>query len=263
MRAIALCVILAQIGSFVPATECRLSIHDAVLTRMGASDELAKGRSTFMVEAEEAAEIMRVATSRSLVILDEIGRGTSTFDGQAIASAILTHLMTRASRPSTLFITHYTSLCSLSERLPGVRNQHMGFIERKAGGSHANGHSDHNIDDDNNDDPNAMRNEVVFLYRLQDGPASSSFGIHCAALAGLPPELLSVAERRARDLQVYTEERTRGLRARAAVAVLRRIAQGERTQTQIEDAQALEEVRLAAGRLGLPLGHEDGDGEEG
>lgn len=161
-------MVLGQIGSYVPASSAELTIHDAVLTRMGASDELAKGRSTFMVEAEEAAEIMRVSTSRSLVILDEMGRGTSTFDGQAIASSILTYLMTREvnRRPTTLFITHYTSLCDLADRLPGLRNMHMEFVEVN--------------------NQQGRRKDVVFLYKLKDGPAGSSFGIHCAVSVTLP-----------------------------------------------------------------------------
>lgn len=118
-----------------------------------------------MVEAQEASEILRVSTHRSLVILDELGRGTSTFDGQAIASAILTHLMTRdpSKRPTLLFITHYTALCELASKLPGVRNVHMAFVE-------------HQRED---------KKEVVFLYKLKDGPASSSFGIHCAVSAAI------------------------------------------------------------------------------
>ncbi|CAO1631759.1 unnamed protein product [Jaminaea pallidilutea] len=204
VRAIALCVILGQIGSHVPATSAKMSLFDAVLTRMGASDELAKGRSTFMVEAEEAAEIMRSSTSKSLVILDEMGRGTSTFDGQAIASSILTHLSTREvhRRPTTLFITHYTSLCALADRLPGVRNMHMAFIERDRGDGSGG-------------------KDVVFLYKLRDGPASSSFGIHCASLAGLPRGMLETATQRAIALEETTEMRTKARRETAARKVLK------------------------------------------
>ncbi|CAO1633656.1 unnamed protein product [Parajaminaea phylloscopi] len=231
VRAIALCVILGQIGSYVPATEATLSIHDAVLTRMGANDELARGRSTFMVEAEEAAEIMRTATSRSLVILDEIGRGTSTFDGQAIASAILTHLTTRElhRRPTLLFITHYTSLCALAARLDGVRNMHMAYVEQSEGQG------------------SVRDKQVFFLYKLAEGPASSSFGIHCAALAGLPNKLLEGASQRAVALQEQTDRKMATKRAGAARGVLRR------TFGRSVTPGDLAEIHAAAIRLGVPM----------
>lgn len=223
-------MILAQIGSYIPASSARLSLHDSVLTRMGASDELAKGRSTFMVEAQEASEIMRVSTNRSLVILDELGRGTSTFDGQAIASAILTHLMTReeSKRPTTLFITHYTSLCELASRLSNVRNVHMSFVEHSRG--------------------EGQRKDVVFLYKLDEGPASSSFGIHCAALAGLPVGLLAQAEHKAQELQVNTEKRVEERRRLAAVRALRAVFGGGE---QTANADALRVVRTASIKLGV------------
>lgn len=183
-----------------------------------------------MVEAEEAAEILRAATSRSLVILDELGRGTSTFDGQAIASSVLTYLMTREPnrRPTTLFITHYTSLCTLATRLPGVRNMHMAFVERTG--------------DDG-------EKQVVFLYQLRDGPASSSFGIHCAALAGLPRGLLDVATQRASQLQAETEKRMAEKRTRAAQRALAGAFAGG-TGTTL-DLKALQQAALKLGVVGL------------
>jgi DNA mismatch repair protein MSH3 len=150
VRAISLCVIMAQIGSYVPATHARLSLHDAVLTRMGASDQLAKGRSTFMVEVQETAEIMRTATSRSLVLLDELGRGTSTHDGQAIAEAVLQHLLEREAhrRPMLFFVTHFLSLGRMIDTLP-LRGMHMAYHDR--------GH-----------------NDISFLYKIKDGLAEKS-----------------------------------------------------------------------------------------
>lgn len=238
VRALALCVILGQIGSFVPADSAKLTIRDAVLTRMGASDELAKGRSTFMVEAQEAAEILRVATGRSLVILDELGRGTSTFDGQAIASSILTHLATREihRRPTTLFITHYTSLCDLADRLPGVRNIHMQFVERV----YLNFQGEE-------------KKEVVFLYKLVEGKASGSFGIHCASLAGLPSELLDVASQRSSELETHTEKRLKAKREAVSRDVLRNLFA---KKTGEEGSSMLEAVSKAMRQLGVDVGGE-------
>ncbi|CAO1633762.1 unnamed protein product [Sympodiomycopsis kandeliae] len=223
VRAIALCVILAQIGSYIPASSARLSVHDSVLTRMGASDELAKGRSTFMVEAQEASEIMRVSTNRSLVILDEIGRGTSTFDGQAIASSILTHLMTRekSKRPTLLFITHFTSLCKLAEIIPRLKNVHMSFLLQE-------------------DD------KVIFLYKLANGSTSNSFGIHCASLARLPKEMLTIAQEKSKELEKSTEARIREKRVGAAVHLLREVY-GDDKGVEVD------KVRKAAVKLGVDL----------
>lgn len=150
VRAIALVVIMAQVGSYVPATHAVLSLHDAVLTRMGASDQLAKGRSTFMVEVQETAEIMRAATSKSLVLLDELGRGTSTHDGQAIAEAVLQHLLEREPhrRPMLFFVTHFLSLGRMMATLP-LRGMHMAYIDRG-------------------------NNEITFLYKIRDGLAEKS-----------------------------------------------------------------------------------------
>ena len=178
VRALALAVILAQIGSYVPASSARLPLHDAVLTRMGASDDLLKGRSTFLVELEETSHILRVATPRSLVILDELGRGTSTHDGLAIAHAVLTHLSPRV--PHLIFTSHYHQLTRTA-----ARNCHMATAGN------------------------------TFLYRLTDGPATRSFGIHCARIAGLPQPLLEQAQKQADRLE--REHRTRS--AAKALAV--------------------------------------------
>ncbi len=163
LRQTALIVIMAQMGSFVPARSARLSIIDRVFTRIGASDNLARGRSTFMVEMTETAAILHTATPRSLILLDEVGRGTSTYDGLAIAWAAVEYLHAHV-RAKTLFATHYFELTELAEQLSGVKNYHVSVKE--AGGS------------------------VVFLRKVEPGAASRSYGIEVAKLAGLPNEVV-------------------------------------------------------------------------
>ncbi len=161
LRQTALVAILAQIGSFVPAEEARIAILDRVFTRVGASDSLARGRSTFMVEMTETANILNTATPRSLILLDEVGRGTSTFDGLSLAWAIAEYLHDNSQHAAkTLFATHYHEMTELSKLLPGARNYQMGVKE--SGGT------------------------IVFLRRVVEGTASKSYGIEVARLAGLP-----------------------------------------------------------------------------
>jgi DNA mismatch repair protein MutS len=187
LRQAALIVILAQTGSFVPADSAVLPVIDRVFTRIGAADNLARGRSTFMVEMTETAVILNTATSRSLVVLDEIGRGTSTYDGLALAWAVVEHIHQRI-HARTLFATHYHELTELAEQLPGVRNLQVSVKE--AG------------------------DQIIFLRRVEPGRADRSYGIEVARLAGLP---LSVIER-ARDIlslhekseHAVTEELTPG-----------------------------------------------------
>lgn len=186
LRQTALIQILGQMGSFVPAKSARLPILDRVWTRVGASDDLASGRSTFMVEMTETAAILHNATPRSLVLLDEIGRGTSTFDGLSIAWAVSEHLHDSGEHAAkTLFATHYHELTELAERLPGAQNYQITAAEREG--------------------------EVIFLHRLERGRASKSYGIEVARLAGLPPavlerarEVLTRLERY--ELDVFAEE---------------------------------------------------------
>ena len=159
LRQTALTAILAQIGSFVPAASARLPLIDRIFTRIGASDNLARGRSTFMVEMTETAQILNTATESSLILLDEIGRGTATFDGLAIAWAVVEHIHTR-TRAKTLFATHYHELTELAEQLSGVVNLHVSVKE--AG------------------------DNIVFLRRVEPGKADRSYGIEVARLAGLP-----------------------------------------------------------------------------
>ena len=169
MRQAALIVLLAHCGSFVPAERCRLGPIDAIYTRIGASDDLASGRSTFMVEMTEAAAILNGATERSLVLMDEIGRGTSTFDGVALAFAIARHLIEK-NRAWTLFSTHYFELTRLAQDYPVCANVHLDAVEH--------GH------------------KIVFLHAVEEGPASQSYGVQVAALAGMPPAVVREARRR-------------------------------------------------------------------
>jgi len=163
LRQTALIVILAQMGSFVPARSARLSLVDRVFTRIGASDNLARGRSTFMVEMTETAAILHTATARSLILLDEVGRGTSTYDGLAIAWAAVEYLQARV-RAKTLFATHYFELTELAEQLSAVKNYHVSVKETGGG--------------------------IVFLRRVETGAADRSYGIEVAKLAGLPNEVI-------------------------------------------------------------------------
>ncbi len=163
MRQAALIVLLAQIGSFVPAASARIGLVDRIFTRIGSSDDLAGGRSTFMVEMTETANILHNATGRSLVLMDEIGRGTSTFDGLALAWACARHLA-ETVRAYTLFATHYFEVTSLPESIPGIANVHLDATEHGEG--------------------------IVFLHKVQEGPASKSYGLQVARLAGIPREVL-------------------------------------------------------------------------
>ena len=180
LRQAALIVILAQMGSFVPARSARLGLIDRVFTRIGASDNLARGRSTFMVEMTETAAILHTATPRSLVLLDEVGRGTSTYDGLAIAWAAVEFLHAR-TRAKTLFATHYFELTELANQLSGVKNYHVSVKETGGG--------------------------VVFLRRVEPGAADRSYGIEVAKLAGLPNEVID----RARDVLAEHESAERRL----------------------------------------------------
>jgi DNA mismatch repair protein MutS len=174
MRQVALIALLAHVGSFVPATAARFGPLDQVFTRIGASDDLAGGRSTFMVEMTESANILHNATERSLVLMDEVGRGTSTFDGLALAWAIARHLVER-TRAFTLFATHYFELTRLAQDYREVANVHLDAVEHK--------------------------DSIVFLHAVEEGPASQSYGLQVAALAGVPPAVIRAARRRLAELE--------------------------------------------------------------
>ena len=167
LRQTALITLMAHIGSFVPATEARISLTDKIFTRVGASDNLSGGESTFMVEMNETASIINNITNRSLILLDEIGRGTSTYDGISIAWSIAEHLHNTPERPITLFATHYHELNELEERLPRVKNYHITNKE--------------------------VGNKIIFLRKLAPGGSTHSFGIHVAKMAGMPNSLIKRA----------------------------------------------------------------------
>ena len=166
MRQLALTVIMAQMGCFVPAESAELPIFDQIFTRIGASDDLIAGQSTFMVEMMEANQALRHATPNSLILFDELGRGTATYDGMALAQAIIEYIHKNV-KAKTLFSTHYHELTVLEESLPQLKNVHVGAVEQNG--------------------------EVVFLHKLMDGPADKSYGIHVAKIAGMPTDLLSRA----------------------------------------------------------------------
>ncbi len=169
LRQVATIAIMAQLGSFVPASKMRLGALDRVFTRIGAGDDLSRGRSTFLVEMQETANILNNATNRSLIVLDEIGRGTSTFDGISIAWSVAEYLHGRkASKAKTLFATHYHELADLADIFPGINNFTVKVKEE--GG------------------------RIVFLRRIVPGVAEKSFGIHVGAMAGLPEEVVKRAE---------------------------------------------------------------------
>ena len=174
MRQTALIVILARIGSYVPAKGARIGPVDRVFTRIGASDDLAGGRSTFMLEMTEAANILNNATDHSLVLMDEIGRGTSTYDGLSLAWACATHTA-RNIRAFTLFATHYFELTALASELEACANVHLDATE----------HGD----------------KLIFLHTVKEGPANQSYGLQVAALAGVPPKVISGARRYLRELE--------------------------------------------------------------
>jgi len=181
-----LIAILAQIGSFVPAAECALTPIDRIFTRLGASDRILDGQSTFFVELSQCASALRGATRRSLVIMDELGRGTSTFDGTSIASAAVKHLV-ECNRCLTLFATHYHSVLDEWQDEPSVRLGHMECLVEG---------SDPLAADDGNKEAEESDHNITFLYTLGKGACPKSFGINVARLAALPEPLLADAKKK-------------------------------------------------------------------
>jgi DNA mismatch repair protein MutS len=178
MRQAALIAVLAHIGSYVPAKRALLGPIDRVFTRIGAADDLAGGRSTFMVEMSETANILHNATARSLVLMDEIGRGTSTFDGLSLAWAVARHLASGVGA-FTLFATHYFELTTLAMELPGVVNLHLDATE----------HGE----------------DLVFLHAVKEGPANRSYGLAVAKLAGVPAPVITAARRYLAELEAQRD----------------------------------------------------------
>ncbi|OIJ42237.1 DNA mismatch repair protein MutS [Massilia timonae] len=181
MRQVALITLLAYVGSYVPATSATIGPIDRIFTRIGASDDLANGRSTFMVEMTESAAILNGATEHSLVLMDEVGRGTSTFDGLALAWAIARHLID-TSRSFTLFATHYFELTQLPETYSSAANVHLSAVEHK--------------------------DSIVFLHAVQDGPASQSYGLQVAQLAGVPQPVIKAARKHLARLEAQALDAT-------------------------------------------------------
>jgi DNA mismatch repair protein MutS len=186
MRQVALIVIMAQMGSYVPAAEARIGVVDRIFTRIGAADSLARGESTFMVEMKETAAILRYATSRSLILLDEVGRGTSTYDGVSIAWAVAEYLHDSPEHPKTLFATHYHELTELAQTRERIKNYNFAVKE--------------------------WQGDIIFLRNLVRGAASRSYGIHVARLAGLPETVIT---RSKEILTTLENNETAGERPRA------------------------------------------------
>ena len=191
LRQVALVTLLAQMGSFVPAKVARISIVDRIFCRVGAHDDLTHGQSTFMVEMQETASILNNATERSLIIMDEIGRGTSTFDGVSIAWSVAEYINNKI-QAKTMFATHYHALTHL-EKYPGIRNYNIAVKEDKE--------------------------DIIFLRKLVAGGTDKSYGIHVARLAGMPKEVIMRAEEIQEKLEVESEmdERLEGTRTKQTV----------------------------------------------
>ena len=185
LRQTALIVLLAQVGSFVPASEATIPITDKIFTRVGASDNISRGESTFMVEMIETSTILHNLSSRSLILLDEIGRGTSTFDGMSIAWAIVEYIHENNCRAKTLFATHYHELNELEQRYERAKNYHISVKE--------------------------VDNKIIFLRKLCEGGVEHSFGIHVARLAGMPQRVLDTAQSMLQQLESMREEREGGV----------------------------------------------------
>ena len=182
MRQVALIVIMAQAGSFVPACSATIPSIDAVFTRIGSSDDLSHGRSTFMVEMTEAARILKSATPQSLILIDEIGRGTSTYDGLSLAWSLLEHIH-NSVRAKTLFATHFHEITALEKHLPLLKNANV-LVDR-------------------------WNDEIVFLHKLGPGICNRSYGVEVARLAGLPAEVLARAKEILGHLESHSQRATR------------------------------------------------------
>ncbi|KAF0247157.1 MAG: DNA mismatch repair protein [Planctomycetota bacterium] len=223
IRQVALIVLMTQAGSFVPAAAARIGVVDRIFTRVGAADELTRGNSTFMVEMNETAAILHNATARSLIILDEIGRGTSTFDGLSIAWAVTEYLHDRVGA-RTLFATHYHELTELAKALPGLRNLHVQVRDYKG--------------------------RIVFTHRIGQGPTDKSYGVHVAQLAGLPKPVIDRAGeilKRLEDQELEVADRPKFARQASAAKALQRSLFGEESPQEGRGGQGSGQ---AGGRAG-------------
>ncbi len=219
IRQIAHIVLLAQMGSFVPAQSCQIGLVDRIFTRIGASDDLARGESTFMVEMLETAHILQEATERSLLILDEVGRGTSTFDGVSIAWAICEFLAQSKNRPRTLFATHYHELTQLEEHFPGIKNYVMTVKETRDG--------------------------IFFIRKVARGATDRSYGIHVAKLAGIPETVTARAKEILSILENENTEATQIIESKKPKANKKNVAQGPTLFDLLEQKQSLVTEELA------------------
>lgn len=208
LRQTALCVLMAQMGCFVPAKEARIPLVDRIFTRVGANDNLSSGESTFMVEMIETASILNNLSQRSLILLDEIGRGTSTYDGISLAWAISEYLNKHPYRPKTLFATHYHELNELEQAGNGIRNYHVGVREAD--------------------------NKVIFLRKLKEGGSEHSFGIHVARMAGIPRTVLLRADEMLKELEKNREHMQDGKPSKAKISPI------QLSMFQMEDPSMME-----------------------
>jgi DNA mismatch repair protein MutS len=223
IRQVALIVLLAQAGSFVPADRAEIGAVDRIFTRIGASDDLSRGESTFMVEMRETARILSGITDRTLVVLDEVGRGTSTFDGLSIAWAVAEHLHDAPAKPKVLFATHFHELTDIVSTSPNARNWHVAVRE--------------------------WQGDIIFLRRIDEGSASKSYGIQVARLAGLPDSVIERARDILKNLE-SAEYNEFGLPTLAGARAAQRVdaAQMElfaARRERVEEEAVLEEVRRA------------------
>jgi len=213
MRQTALIVLMAHIGSYVPAAKATIGPVDRIFTRVGAADDLASGRSTFMVEMTETANILHNATEHSLVLMDEIGRGTSTYDGLSLAWACAENLASRI-KAMTLFATHYFELTTLPEKMEGVVNVHLDALE----------HGD----------------SIAFMHSVQDGAASKSYGLAVAALAGVPRDVIKRARQKLRELETISSHTAAGTVEATQMTLL-----AEETSPAVEALEALDPDTLS------------------
>jgi len=221
IRQIALIIVMAQIGSYVPASEAILSPFDAVYTRMGAQDDISVGQSTFFVELQETSDILKMATPRSLVILDELGRGTSTHDGVAIAYATLQFLVEKLGCFS-LFVTHYPLLAQLEKTYPkAVVNYHMSFLEET--------------------DEDCEIPKVTFLYKVTKGAAKNSYGLNVAKIAGIPPSILKEAANKSEELKNTISQ---GAFANSKIEIFKQVKEILEKEDNEVDKEKLKELYL-------------------